>query len=67
LIVGHQQLVRVLRGYVEHYNRRRPHRSFGQAAPVSSACGHRMGGPTLGKLRCRDVLEGLIDEHEWAA
>lgn len=51
LIVGRWHLVAVLRAYAEHYNRRRPHRSLGHATPVSSACGHRMSGPTLGKLR----------------
>jgi putative transposase len=36
LIVGRQQLGRVLRTYVEHYNRHRPHRSLGHVAPVAS-------------------------------
>jgi len=36
LIVGCQQLARVLRVYVEHYNRHRPHRSLGHVAPVPS-------------------------------
>jgi putative transposase len=33
LIVGRQQLARVLRTYVEHYNRHRPHRSLGTWRP----------------------------------
>jgi putative transposase len=32
LIVGRQQPARVLRTYVEHYNRHRPHRSLGHVA-----------------------------------
>jgi putative transposase len=67
LIVGGRHLVAVLRAHAEHYNRRRPHRSLGHATPVSSACGHRMSGPTLGKLCRRDVLDGLIHEYKWAA
>jgi transposase InsO family protein len=45
LIVGRQQLARVLRTYIEHYNRRRPHRSLGHAALVSSG-GCRIDGCT---------------------
>jgi putative transposase len=37
LIVGRQQLVRVLRRYVEHYNRRRPQRGLAHATPVRRA------------------------------
>jgi putative transposase len=33
LIVGRQHLVHVLRGYVEHYNQHRPHRSLDLARP----------------------------------
>ena len=36
LIVGRQQLVRVLRRYVEHYNQHRPHRSLAHTPPVPS-------------------------------
>jgi len=67
LIVGGRHLVAVLRVYADHYNRWRPHRSLGHAAPVSSACGHLRSGPTLGKLHRRDVLGGLIHEYELAA
>jgi putative transposase len=38
LIVGRQHLVRVLRGYVEHYNQCRPHRSLGHGTPVPYLC-----------------------------
>ena len=38
LIIGCRQLAGVLRVYVEHYNRHRPHRSLGHMAPVPSVC-----------------------------
>jgi putative transposase len=34
LIVGREHLVRVLHGYVEHYNQHRPQRSLGLGAPI---------------------------------
>jgi putative transposase len=67
LIVGRQQLVRVLRGYVEHYNQRRPHRSLAHATPVPSAGPEARSEPNLGRLRRRDVLGGLIHEYEYVA
>jgi putative transposase len=67
LIVGCQQLVGVLRVYVEHYNRHRPHRSLGHIAPVPSVLAEPRSGPILGGLRRRDLLGGLIHEYEPAA
>jgi len=67
LIVGCRQLVGVLRVYVEHYNRHRPHRSLGHRAPVPSVPGGPRSGPILGGLRRRDLLGGLIHEYEPAA
>jgi putative transposase len=67
LIVGRQQLVRVLRQYVEHYNQRRPHRSLGYATPVPSHVAGARSRPNVGRLRRRDVLGGLIHEYEYAA
>jgi putative transposase len=67
LIVGREQLVRVLRTYVEHYNRRRPHRSLAHATPVPSERAEARSAPNLGRLRRRDVLGGLIHEYEYAA
>jgi hypothetical protein len=67
LIVGRQQLVGVLRAYVEHYNRRRPHRSLAHATPVPSEPAEAPSGPNVGRLRRRDVLGGLIHEYEYAA
>ncbi|HEV8163465.1 MAG TPA: integrase core domain-containing protein, partial [Actinomycetota bacterium] len=67
LIVGCRQLVGVLRVYVEHYNRHRPHRSLGHIAPVPSVLAEPRRGPILGALRRRDLLGGLIHEYEPAA
>jgi putative transposase len=36
LILGRQQLGRVLAGYVAHYNEHRPHRALGQASPLTA-------------------------------
>jgi putative transposase len=67
LIVGCQQLVRVLRRYVQHYNQRRPHRSLAHATPVPSYRAEARDAPNLGRLRRRDVLGGLIHEYRYAA
>jgi hypothetical protein len=66
-IVGRQQLARVLRRYVEHYNMSRARRNLGHAAPVSSMGIESTGALNVGRLRRRDVLGGLIHEHEPAA
>ena len=47
LIIGCRQLAGVLRVYVEHYNRHRPHRSLDHMAPVPSVPGEPRGGPIL--------------------
>jgi putative transposase len=67
LVVGCQQLIRVLRTYVEHNNQRRPHRSLAFATPLPSERGAARSAPNLGQLRRRDVLGGLIHEYDCAA
>ena len=67
LIVGRQHLVRALRGYLEHYNQHRPHRSLDLGTPIPSVRGHPTSAPALPQLRRREILGGLIHEHEWAA
>jgi putative transposase len=67
LVVGCQQLVRVLRTYVEHYNEHRPHRSLAHATPVPSEGAGARSAPSIGQLRRRDVLGGLIHEYDCAA
>ena len=69
LIVGRRQLEQVLRVYVRHYNRGRPHRALDLKPPDASA--PRIGGSSssLHDLRVsrRDLLGGLIHEYEIAA
>jgi putative transposase len=67
LIVSCQQLVRVLRTSVEHYNQRRPHRSLAHATPMPSEHTEARSAPNFGRLRRCDVLGGLIHEYEYAA
>jgi putative transposase len=67
LIVDRHQLVSILRGHVEHYNQRRPHRSLAQATPVPSVGADPIRAAAVGQLRRRDVLGGLIHEYEYAA
>jgi putative transposase len=67
LIAGRQQLVRVLRIYVEHYNGHRPHRGLGLSAPERSGRCDEADPPTARQLHRRDVLGGLIHEYERAA
>jgi transposase InsO family protein len=59
---GH--LHRVLKAYVEHYNRGRPHRSLDLQAPIPSAPPRPDGD---GPVQRVDVLGGLIHEYRRAA
>jgi transposase len=62
LIASRRQLETVLRDYVRHYNRARPHRGLHLDAPKP------MSGPQhLGTVRRHDVLGGIIHEYERAA
>jgi putative transposase len=67
LIVGRRQLLHVLHRYIEHYNRRRPHRTLGLLTPQASQRCDEVGLPAARQLRRRDVLCGLIHEYERAA
>jgi putative transposase len=67
LIVGRGHLEQVLRVYIQHYNRHRPHRALQLETP------DRPSGPTVvgeghegGVLR-RDLLGGLLHEYRRAA
>jgi putative transposase len=66
LILNRRHLEHVLRVYVDHYNRERPHRSLGLRAPIPAV-------PALGKsssvgaVHRRDRLGGLIHEYCEAA
>jgi putative transposase len=64
LILNRRHLARVLRTYVDHYNRARPHRGLGLATPAD-----RWRRPPLEivpDVRRRDRLGGLLHEYEAA-
>ncbi len=66
LVLGRRHLLRLLRGYVRHYNEQRPHRSLALAVPEAGE--RRSPQVNPGEVRRRDVLGGLIHEyHEVAA
>jgi putative transposase len=64
LIVGRRHLERVLRTYVAHYNRERPHRALALHPPEAAAAIRRLSVGTI--ERC-DRLGGLIHEYHTAA
>lgn len=41
LVLGRRHLLRLLRGYVRHYNQQRPHRSLALAVPEAGSGSHR--------------------------
>jgi putative transposase len=68
LVAGRRQLVRVLHLYVEHDDRHRPHRGLGLSAPEPSERCQQLDAPAAARqLHRRDVLGGLIHEHDRAA
>ena len=69
LILGRSQLEQVLRTYVRHYNRGRPHRALDLQAPDPPAAVAARGDPPvpLTNLHRRELLGGLIHEYQLAA
>jgi transposase InsO family protein len=68
LILGRRQLEVVLAEYVDHYNSHRPHRSLGQASPLSGSLAPvSTSSPDATQLRRSDRLGGLIHEYKPAA
>jgi putative transposase len=67
LIFGRRQLERVLRTYVDHYNRQRPHRALNLDAP--DPIGELVPLPRARPraVRRQDRLGGLLHEYELAA
>ena len=63
LILNRRHLERVLRVYVNHYNRERPHRALELRPPEPKA--HARSAP--GEIHRRDRLGGLIHEYYIAA
>jgi putative transposase len=64
LIVNRRHLERVLRVYVDHYNRERPHRALELQPPEPDT---RPQSSPKGEIRRHDRLGGLIHEYRQAA
>ena len=65
LIVSEAHLDRVLRTYVRHYNRARPHRGLGLLSPEST--GPATPVKNVPEIRRRDMLGELTHEYSRAA
>ena len=66
LILNRRHLEQVLRVFVDHYNRERPHRSLDLRAPATERSVAGRSG-SAGDIRRRDRLGGLIHEYYQAA
>ena len=66
LVVGRGHLEQVLRVYVQHYNRHRPHRALGLEAP-DPPTELNDAKDRQGKVRRRDLFGGLLHEYRRAA
>jgi putative transposase len=64
LILNRRHLERVLRVYVEHYNRERPHRALALRPPGPRSAHEEVA---VGEIRRRDKLGGLLHEYYRAA
>jgi putative transposase len=64
LVLNRRHLERVLRIYVDHYNRHRPHRALELQPPEPD---ERQDRPLAREIRRRDRLGGLIHEYHRAA
>ena len=67
LIVGHRQLEYVLRIYIRHYNRRRPHRAIDLHPPDTTTAPLPITTPHPHQIKRHDLLGDLIHEYELAA
>jgi putative transposase len=67
LITSRRQLEHVLRVYVDHYNRHRPHRALDLTPPIPGSRLQRVGSNPPNQLHRRDRLGGLIHEYARAA
>ena len=63
LILGRRHLERVLRIYVQHYNRERPHRALALRPPQAP----EPKPPPSGQVQRRDRLGGVVHEYYRAA
>jgi len=66
LIFSRRHLERVLKIYIRHYNRQRPHRALQLQAPEQKEF-ERMPLPVDTRVRRRDRLGGLLHEYFEAA
>jgi len=69
LILGRRQLEHILRAYIRHYNRQRPHRALDLKPPEPHPQTRAATTSTPRPLRVdrRDLLSGLIHEYDIAA
>jgi hypothetical protein len=67
LIVNRHHLEQVLRVYVHHYNRHRPHRALELVAPNPPVRLTMLNDEGHGAVRRRDLLGGLLHEYRRAA
>ncbi len=67
LLVGRGHLEQVLRVYIQHYNRHRPHRALQLEAPERPARLAVVGEGQEGGVLRRDLLGGLLHEYRRAA
>jgi putative transposase len=63
LVLGRRHLLRLLRGYVRHYNQQRPHRGLALAVPEAGERKSPHANPRPREVRRRGVLGGLIHEY----
>ena len=67
LIVGRRQLEHVLRVYIQHYNRQRPHRSRDLQPPDAGNSAVATESPSQPlHVNRRDLLRGLIHKYDIA-
>jgi putative transposase len=64
LIYGERHLRRILAEYARHYNEHRPHQSREQRPPLHEP-GHTVD--ITGRIRRRQIVQGLINEYRRAA
>jgi hypothetical protein len=67
LIVGRGHLEQILRVYVEHYNRHRPHRALGLEPPSPATGLTHLGEDRRTRVHRRDLLGCLLHEYPRAA
>jgi transposase InsO family protein len=67
LVVGRGHLQQILRVYVQHYNRHRPHRALGLQPPDLPAQLTVLDGDRGGAVNRIDLLGGLLREYRPAA